>query len=122
MKVKITPNISFEERHNGAETAVGEMLKVIGVKSLDQLIDETIPSGIRSGKSLKLPVAKNEQEFLADFRKIAAENIICKSYIGMGYYNTYTPPVILRNILENPGWYTAYAPTGILTPSISSRF
>ncbi|MDH5382063.1 MAG: glycine dehydrogenase (aminomethyl-transferring), partial [Cyclobacteriaceae bacterium] len=110
MKLKITPNIPFEKRHNGPESGIQEMLNVIGVESLEKLIDETIPEGIRSRKSLALPKAQNEQEFLSGFKKTASKNKMFRNFIGMGYYNCYTPPVIQRNILENPGWYTAYTP------------
>lgn len=107
------PNYSekFETRHNAPDAAqVAEMLKTIKVKSVDELIDQTIPSNIRLKKKLNLPEAKSEFEFLKEFKGVMSKNKICKSYIGTGYYNTITPGVILRNILENPGWYTAYTP------------
>ncbi|MCB0489386.1 MAG: aminomethyl-transferring glycine dehydrogenase [Cyclobacteriaceae bacterium] len=107
------PNYSekFETRHNAPDAAqVAEMLKTIKVKSVDELIDQTIPSNIRLKKKLNLPEAKSEFEFLKEFKGIMSKNKIYKSYIGTGYYNTITPGVILRNILENPGWYTAYTP------------
>ncbi|MGE0587527.1 MAG: aminomethyl-transferring glycine dehydrogenase [Cyclobacteriaceae bacterium] len=107
------PNYSekFETRHNAPDAAqVAEMLKTIKVKSVDELIDQTIPSNIRLKKKLNLPEAKSEFEFLKEFKGVMAKNKIYKSYIGTGYYNTITPGVILRNILENPGWYTAYTP------------
>ncbi len=101
----------FETRHIGPDDKqVSEMLKKIGAESIDQLIEQTIPKNIRLKKSLKLPAAQSEAEFLSSFREIACKNKIFKSFIGAGYYNTFTPPVILRNILENPGWYTAYTP------------
>jgi glycine dehydrogenase (decarboxylating) len=101
----------FEGRHIGPdEKQVSEMLAKIGAASIDQLIDETIPAAIRSKKKLNLPPAQTEAEFLQSFKEIASKNKIFKSFIGTGYYNTFTPPVILRNILENPGWYTAYTP------------
>lgn len=101
----------FETRHNAPDaTQVAEMLKTIKVKSVDELIDQTIPSNIRLKKKLNLPEAKSEFEFLKEFKGVMAKNKIYKSYIGTGYYNTITPGVILRNILENPGWYTAYTP------------
>jgi glycine dehydrogenase len=89
---------------------VEQMLKVIKAGSIDELIDQTIPTAIRLKKPLNLPPAKSEFEFLNEFRKLASGNKVYKSYIGTGYYNTITPGVILRNILENPGWYTAYTP------------
>jgi glycine dehydrogenase len=101
----------FEVRHIGPDDKqVSEMLAKIGASSIDQLIDETIPAPIRSKKKLNLPPAQTESEFLENFKAIASKNKIFKSFIGTGYYNTFTPPVILRNILENPGWYTAYTP------------
>jgi glycine dehydrogenase len=102
---------NFIKRHNGprqAETA--SMLEAIGVKSLDQLIDETVPKGIRLIKPLNLPDGINEYEFLNHLKTLGSRNKIFRSYIGMGYYNTITPGVITRNILENPGWYTSYTP------------
>ena len=101
----------FERRHNAPDQEQTKaMLKAVNAGSLDELIDQTIPANIRSKKKLNLPEAKSEFGFLADFDRIISKNKVCKSYIGMGYYNTITPTVILRNILENPGWYTAYTP------------
>lgn len=111
MKIDSQYSEKFESRHIGPdETQVKEMLGTIGAKSIDQLIDETIPAGIRLKKPLSLPAAQSEFEFLNTFKKIAEKNRIYKSFIGTGYYNTITPGVILRNIFENPGWYTAYTP------------
>ncbi len=101
----------FQDRHIGPnleEQAL--MLQVIGTESLASLIDETIPKKIQFKKPLKLKKATSETEFLAELRKIADKNKVYKSYIGMGYYDTVTPPVILRNVMENPGWYTQYTP------------
>lgn len=101
----------FESRHNGPDARqINEMLTVINASSVDALIEQTIPANIRLTKNLNLPKAKSEAEFLKDFKLLASRNKVFKSYIGMGYYNTHTPTVILRNILENPGWYTAYTP------------
>lgn len=101
----------FEIRHNAPDQGqINEMLKVVKAKSVDELIEQTIPANIRLKKKLDLPAAKSEFEFLNEFKSIFAKNKIYKSYIGTGYYNTITPGVILRNILENPGWYTAYTP------------
>jgi glycine dehydrogenase len=101
----------FETRHIGPnEEKLKEMLKVIGVSGLDELIGQTVPEAIRLKNPLNLPAAKSEYNFLKDFRQLASKNKIFKSYIGQGYFGTITPPVILRNILENPGWYTAYTP------------
>jgi len=102
---------NFVERHLGPQPEeVDLMLKKIGVSSLGQLIDETIPAAIRLKKPLDLPVGLNEYEYLQHIKALGAKNKIFKSYIGMGYYNTITPGVITRNILENAGWYTSYTP------------
>jgi glycine dehydrogenase len=102
---------NFARRHNGPqEEDVEKMLKVIGVKTLDELIDKTIPKQIRFKKSLDLPQGMNEYEFMNHIKAIAKKNRIYKSYIGMGFYNTILPAVLQRNILENPGWYTSYTP------------
>ncbi len=102
---------NFVSRHNGPSgEEINRMLEKIGVKSLDQLIDETVPEAIRMKKELDLPAGMNEYQYLQHIKSIAAKNKLYKSFIGLGYYNTITPGVILRNILENPGWYTAYTP------------
>ena len=102
---------NFIERHNGPRLEEhGEMLKIIGVSSLDELIDQTIPAAIRKDSSLNLPDGINEYEYLNHIKELASKNKIFKTYIGLGYYNTITPGVILRNVLENPGWYTSYTP------------
>jgi glycine dehydrogenase len=109
----INPTYSekFESRHNAPDAKqIAEMLKVVKAKSVDELIDQTVPSNIRLKKPLNLPAAQSEYEFLNNFKKTVSKNKIYKSYIGTGYYNCITPTVILRNILENPGWYTAYTP------------
>ena len=101
----------FVRRHvgpNAAETR--DMLAQIGFKSLDDLIDAAVPKKIRLGKKLNLPAARSEYEALAELKKIAGENKLFRSFIGQGYYDTITPPVIQRNVLENPGWYTQYTP------------
>lgn len=101
----------FESRHIGPDQKqVEEMLKVIKAISVDELISQTIPANIRLKKALSLPVAQSEFQFLNAFKKLASKNEVFKSFIGTGYYPTITPGVILRNILENPGWYTAYTP------------
>jgi len=86
------------------------MLQAVGAESLEQLIRETIPAGIRLAKPLNLPEPLDEHRFLREFRAVARQNKLFRSFIGMGYYDTVTPGVILRNIMENPGWYTAYTP------------
>jgi glycine dehydrogenase len=101
----------FAKRHIGISSIEKEeMLNTIGVGTLDQLIDETVPSGIRMQKTLNLPEALQEHEYLAMLKKIGSKNKVFKSYIGQGYYNTLIPAVILRNVFENPGWYTQYTP------------
>jgi len=102
---------NFINRHNGPRKSETElMLKAIGVDTLDQLIDETVPAAIRLPKPLNLPASLNEYEYLSHIKALASKNQVFKSYIGMGYYNTITPSVILRNVFENPGWYTSYTP------------
>ena len=101
----------FVTRHNGPRPAdVQAMLGVLGYPSLDALIDAIVPEDIRLRRPLALPSALTERTALAELRAMASRNHVFRSYIGMGYYDTVTPPVILRNILENPGWYTAYTP------------
>ncbi len=102
---------NFLQRHIGLRQAdVDQMLKKIGPNTLSQLIDETIPPQIRLKKPLNLPDGMNEHEYLTHLKELGKKNKIFKTYIGMGYYNTITPAVITRNVLENPGWYTAYTP------------
>jgi len=101
----------FASRHIGVnEEEVAQMLKQIGVRSLDQLINETVPSSIRLKNKLKIPAALSEYQFLNELRTTSLQNEVFKSYIGLGYYNCIVPGVIQRNVLENPGWYTAYTP------------
>jgi len=105
------PVDAFVHRHLGVNNQEKEqMLQYLGVSSLEQLIDLTIPSDIRLEKPLNLPSAKSEYEALKQLKEIADQNQIFRSYIGMGYHDCITPAVIQRNILENPGWYTAYTP------------
>lgn len=102
---------NFAQRHIGPNADdIQQMLGVLGFSNLDALIDQTVPPAIRLNKTLELPEAQSEYEALAKLKQIAAKNQVCRSYIGMGYYDAITPPVIGRNILENPGWYTAYTP------------
>jgi glycine dehydrogenase len=101
----------FIHRHIGPCAAeMTEMLAAIGAASLDQLIDQTVPAAIRLPADLPLPAPKREHEALAELKAIASKNVVARSCIGMGYYDTLTPKVILRNVMENPGWYTAYTP------------
>jgi len=101
----------FAARHLGPGPGdVRAMLETVGYASLDALIDAVVPADIRLRHPLDLPPARTEQEALAELRRLAAQNQVFRSYIGMGYHDCITPPVILRNVLENPGWYTAYTP------------
>lgn len=111
MKANFDFTDRFEDRHlGGSEKDLKEMLEIIKATSVEQLIDETVPEQIRLPKDLNLPQATSEFAFLAKFKELASKNKVNKSYIGLGYYNTIVPEVIKRNILENPGWYTAYTP------------
>ena len=103
---------SFLHRHNGPRPQeIQTMLKKIGVRSLDELIDKTVPESIRLDKPMNLPEEGiSEYEYLQRIWELASKNKVFKSYIGLGYYNTIFPPVIQRNILENPSWYTSYTP------------
>jgi glycine dehydrogenase len=102
---------SFAQRHIGPRKSdLGKMLDKIGVDSIDQLIEQTIPNDILLTEKLSLKPAMSEQEYQEHIGELAAKNKLYKTYIGLGYHNTFTPPVIQRNILENPGWYTAYTP------------
>ena len=102
---------TFADRHVGPRSEDVElMLEKIGYMSLDELIGDVVPASIRHSQSLNLGKPRTESEMLADLRQIASQNQIVRSFIGMGYYGCITPPVIQRNILENPGWYTAYTP------------
>ncbi|MDP2759073.1 MAG: aminomethyl-transferring glycine dehydrogenase [Sideroxyarcus sp.] len=101
----------FVNRHNGPNAQdVQAMLDKIGAPSLDALIEQTVPAAIRLKQPLNLPEGMSEHAFLQHLRCIAAKNKLFKSYIGLGYYGTVLPAVIQRNVLENPGWYTAYTP------------
>ena len=102
---------SFVLRHIGpSENEVNEMVKTIGVSSVDELINKTIPSDIRLKNNLDLPKALSEFEYMSHIQELANKNKLYKNYIGLGYHPTILPGVIQRNILENPGWYTAYTP------------
>jgi len=107
----LAPSDDFMPRHIGpSEAEVADMLKTLGVASLAALIDQTVPAAIRTQKPLQMGAGKSEASALQELRAIASQNQIFRSYIGMGYANCITPPVIQRNILENPGWYTQYTP------------
>lgn len=107
----LAPTDKFSDRHIGPNSQeVDKMLKVLGFSTLEQLMDAAVPQAIRLSKPLNLSEAQSEYAALAQLKSIASKNQIFRSYIGMGYYDCITPPVIQRNILENPGWYTAYTP------------
>ncbi len=102
---------NFSRRHIGPSTSeLNDMLKIIGVKSIEDLLSQTIPEKIRLKSDLDIPDAISEMEFLKEIKKFSTLNKNFKTYIGLGYHDTFTPSVIQRNILENPGWYTAYTP------------
>lgn len=101
----------FIARHIGPSDAErAEMLAAVGVPSIDALVDQTLPADIRLNRRLDLPSPQPEAEALAALKAVASKNVVNKSFIGLGYYPVLTPTVILRNVLENPGWYTAYTP------------
>ncbi|MBV8466541.1 MAG: glycine dehydrogenase (aminomethyl-transferring), partial [Burkholderiales bacterium] len=101
----------FIHRHIGPDDAeIAEMLAAVGAGSLDELVQQTVPAAILGGTPVALPDAVTEEAALASIRAIAQKNVIARSFIGMGYHETITPKVILRNVFENPGWYTAYTP------------
>ena len=101
----------FLNRHIGPRKKEIElMLNKIGVDSLETLIKETIPEDIRLTKNIKLDAEMSESEYLMHLKKVSSKNKVYKTYIGLGYNRSYLPAVIQRNILENPGWYTAYTP------------
>lgn len=111
MSLNIHYKEDFQNRHiapNEADTA--EMLQVVGVNSIDELIEQTVPTAIRLKQPLNLPAAKSETEYLGALKQTSLLNKVFKSFIGQGYYDTITPGVILRNVFENPGWYTQYTP------------
>lgn len=111
MNIDLHYTEEFKTRHIGPdETQTKEMLSLLKVQSVDELIDQTVPASIRLKEGLKLPEAKTERKYIDHLRASFAHNKVYRSFIGMGYYNTQMPPVIQRNILENPGWYTAYTP------------
>jgi glycine dehydrogenase len=107
----LPPRDRFADRHIGPRPDdIAEMLEALGYASLDELTEAVVPADIRLGRALDLPPAAPEEDVLGELRALASRNRVFRSYIGMGYHDTFTPPVILRNILENPGWYTAYTP------------
>ena len=102
---------TFTDRHIGPNASDrSAMLTALGYSSLDELISSAAPDSIRLLSELELPAALSEQEVLKDLRELAQANQQLRNYIGQGYYGTYVPSVVLRNIIENPAWYTAYTP------------
>lgn len=111
MPIDLNPTDRFVDRHIGpSDDEIRQMLDVLGLASLDELTNQTIPESIRLERPLNLPPARSEHELLELVREIGARNGQYRSFIGMGYADTITPPVILRNVLENPNWYTQYTP------------
>jgi glycine dehydrogenase len=111
MPIELPAPPSFLSRHVGPDAHdIAEMLKALGAPSLDALIAEVVPDTIRVRAPLSLPPARTEHELLVECRRLASQNRVFRSYIGLGYSDCITPPVIQRNILENPGWYTQYTP------------
>lgn len=104
------PTDSFSKRHNNSEQDVSEMLASLGLQNMSQLIDQTVPNSIRTNRDLAVGKAMSETEALRHLKGMVSKNKLFQNHIGMGYYGTLTPHVILRNILENPGWYTQYTP------------
>ncbi|NBR36398.1 MAG: glycine dehydrogenase (aminomethyl-transferring) [Chitinophagales bacterium] len=100
----------FSTRHNGSAAQEKEMLAVVGESQLASLIDKTVPATIRMSRSLNVPAALSEYQYLQHIQEVGKQNQVWKNFIGQGYYPTITPSVILRNIFENPGWYTQYTP------------
>lgn len=108
---KLEYSDKFSARHIGpSESELSEMLKLIGVESVDELINKTIPENIRLESGLDLEEPETEHEFIHNLKSLASQNNLFKTFIGLGYYDTITPAVIQRNIFENPGWYTQYTP------------
>ena len=104
-------SMTFSDRHIGPDQHdQAAMLKTLGVASLDDLIDAVVPASIRQDAPLQLPPAASEVDVIDELRAIASRNVVRTSMIGLGYHDTITPPVVLRNVLENPAWYTAYTP------------
>lgn len=111
MKYMLPVESDFVQRHIGTnETQTAEMLQTLKLTHFDELIEKTIPSSIRLSQPLQLPAPVSEYEYIKELHEIAKKNILFKTFIGQGYYNTITPAVIQRNLFENPGWYTQYTP------------
>ena len=107
----LSPSDTFFHRHIGPSAAdIRQMLELLGYDSLEDLAEATVPAAIRMKKPLAIGEPRGEHELLVELKEMASKNKVMRSLIGMGYYDTITPPVILRNIMENPGWYTQYTP------------
>jgi glycine dehydrogenase len=100
----------FAPRHIGSIGQEAAMLQTAGAGSMNELIDKTVPAAIRTGKPLAIPEAVSEAALLQELKALSIKNKLYKTYTGQGYYDTITPSVILRNVFENPGWYTQYTP------------
>ncbi|HEX9505028.1 MAG TPA: glycine dehydrogenase (aminomethyl-transferring), partial [Acidimicrobiia bacterium] len=111
VRASLAPADRFVNRHIGpSPDETRGMLATLGYESLDAFIDAVVPQDIRLRRALALPPGRTEREVLQALRGLAAQNQLYRSYIGMGYHHSFTPQVIQRNIVENPGWYTAYTP------------
>jgi glycine dehydrogenase len=109
--VELENSSPFADRHIGPDAeAAAHMLSLLGYDSLDALTEAAVPGSIRLTERLNLPPARSESEVLTELRDIAGRNRVFRPMIGLGYHGTFTPPVILRNVMENPAWYTAYTP------------
>jgi len=107
----LAPIDTFPRRHIGPDKAeTAQMLESLGYADLDALMNSVVPKQIRLPRPLNLPAGRGEQQVLMDLKAIANQNQVFRSFIGMGYSNCIVPPVIQRNVLENPGWYTQYTP------------
>ena len=105
------PNATFVDRHLGPDSGeLQSMLKIVQAADLESLVSEVVPSAIRLKKKLELDAPMTEAEYLGHARQLASQNVVARNFLGQGYYNSFTPSPILRNIFENPGWYTAYTP------------
>jgi len=104
-------NLTFAQRHIGlSDNDIDTMLAELNLSSLDELTKDVVPSSIADNSALNLKASLSEEQALAELKEVATQNTIVTSCIGQGYYNTFTPKVIQRNVLENPSWYTAYTP------------
>ena len=119
---RLQPSDIFVQRHIGPNPdEVSGMLATLGLASLEELVAETIPAAIHVEKRLDLGPPRGEHALLEDLRSLSQGNVVYRSFVGMGYYGTITPPVVQRNILENPGWYTQYTPTKQKYPKADSK-